>query len=225
MKISMFVLACGLGLIVSGCATDRKAIVTHLPPPAYETRPAPRVTERHFAPPAAPRPRVEQVPRNWSPPGGVSNRWKTIVIHHSASQSGNARKFDSYHRNVNHWDELGYHFVIGNGTDSGDGEVEVGSRWVKQKHGAHCKTQNNYYNDHGIGICLVGDFRRSGPSPAQMRSLTRLVRFLTRQCRIGAEGIVSHGGVTGKTICPGPRFPMYALRSALMSNRGASYLP
>ena len=26
------------------------------------------------------------------------------------------------------WDELGYHFVIGNGTDTRDGQVEVGSR-------------------------------------------------------------------------------------------------
>ena len=69
----------------------------------------------------------------------------------------------SAHRRDNQWDELGYHFVIGNGTHTGDGQVEVGSRWGKQKHGAHCKTPDNYYNDHGIGICLVGNFENSNP--------------------------------------------------------------
>jgi 5-methylcytosine-specific restriction endonuclease McrA len=36
--------------------------------------------------------------------------------------------FDRSHRDKG-WDELGYHFVIGNGTSSGDGVVEVGTRW------------------------------------------------------------------------------------------------
>jgi len=99
------------------------------------------------------------------------------VVHHSATATGGAVAFDKYHREVNGWDELGYDFVIGNGTDTPDGYVEVGSRWRKQKTGAHCKTADNYFNEHGIGICLVGDFTRTSPTPRQMASLVRLTRF------------------------------------------------
>ena len=101
-----------------------------------------------------------------------------IVIHHSATPTGNADEFDKMHREKG-WDELGYHFVIGNGTGSGDGQVEIGPRWVKQKHGAHAKVPGHpEYNDVGIGICLVGNFDVTRPTEAQMASLAQLVRFL-----------------------------------------------
>jgi N-acetyl-anhydromuramyl-L-alanine amidase AmpD len=105
--------------------------------------------------------------------------------------------------------------VIGNGTDTRDGEIEVGSRWLKQKHGAHCKTPDNYYNDHGIGICLVGDFSRRSPSPAQMASLARLVQFLMAECGLPASKIFTHGGVTHRTACPGAKFSLASLKGRL----------
>ncbi len=178
-----------------------------------------RIPPRAFS---GPKPRYEST---WSPPGGVRDRWGAIVIHHSASESGSAASFDRYHRDVRQWEELGYHFVIGNGHGSSDGLVEVGSRWVKQKHGAHCKTPDNFYNRHGIGICLVGDFRAAPPTAAQIRSLKRLVGFLMRECDVPPEKVVTHGAVTGKTVCPGPRFPMHALRRSLSAGSRASVLP
>jgi len=64
--------------------------------------------------------------------------WKYIVIHHSASASGCAAEFDRYHREKRGWENgLGYHFVIGNGSGAGDGQIEIGNRWVKQIDGAH----------------------------------------------------------------------------------------
>jgi hypothetical protein len=137
-----------------------------------------------------------------------------VVVHHSATATGNARSFDRSHRDKG-WDELGYHFVIGNGTSSGDGVVEVGSRWQTQKHGAHCKTPDNYYNEHGIGICLVGDFTKSRPTQRQMASLRRLVAFLCDQCRIPDSRVTTHGLVTRKTQCPGRNFPIMSLRRSL----------
>ena len=113
-------------------------------------------------------------------PAHHSARWDCIVIHHSACEIGGARRFAAWHR-ARGWDELGYHFVIGNGSDTPDGRVEIGPRWAEQKHGAHCKTSDEYYNEHGIGICLVGNFDRHRPSAAQTRSLVRLVRFLSRE--------------------------------------------
>ncbi|GJM23667.1 MAG: hypothetical protein DHS20C16_00820 [Phycisphaerae bacterium] len=123
--------------------------------------------------------------------------------------------FDKHHRNVRKWDELGYHFVIGNGSDTYDGMVEVGSRWSKQKTGAHCKTGDNFYNEHGIGICLVGNFQNSSPSAAQMASVDKLVLFLSQQCGLSAANIKSHGGVTQKTSCPGRRFPLSTVKRNL----------
>jgi N-acetyl-anhydromuramyl-L-alanine amidase AmpD len=147
-------------------------------------------------------------------PEHPSNRWECIVIHHSASDVGGAARFDQWHR-AKGWDELGYHFVIGNGSDTGDGQIEVGPRWREQKHGAHCKTPDEYYNQHGIGICLVGNFDDYDPSPAQLASLAALCRFLCKQFNIPPSHIYTHGGVTGKTDCPGKLFDVGALRREL----------
>ena len=191
-------------------------------PQAGPTAPAP-MTARAFAPihprvhPAAPH------GAQWLPQGGrISPRWTTIVLHHSATAIGGARRFDKFHRESNGWEELGYHFVIGNGTDTPDGLVEIGSRWHKQKHGAHCKTPNNYYNDHGIGICLVGDFTRTSPTPRQIAAARDLVRFLTHACRIPADRVTTHGAVTRKTECPGRHFPLGGIRSAALGSANAS---
>ncbi|MHC4696431.1 MAG: peptidoglycan recognition protein family protein [Planctomycetota bacterium] len=146
--------------------------------------------------------------------GKISPRWTTIVIHHSATVNGGARPFDRFHRKKG-WDGLGYHFVIGNGTDTPDGVVEVGARWHRQQHGAHCKTRSNYYNEHGIGICLVGDFTKTKPSGKQYASLTRLVQFLTDRCGIAPERVTTHGVVTGETECPGRHFRLAKLRRSL----------
>lgn len=142
-----------------------------------------------------------------------SLRWDCIVIHHSGCEIGGATRFNVWHR-ARGWDELGYHFVIGNGSDTPDGRVEVGPRWIEQKHGAHCKTPSEFYNEHGIGICLVGNFDNHPPTAAQTRSLVRLVRFLCREYHIPASHIYTHGGITGKTDCPGADFDLHALRKA-----------
>lgn len=172
-------------------------------------RPPPRP-----APPPRPQQRNAGNPEWFPRTGKISSRWKTVVVHHSATHTGNARTFDRAHREKG-WDELGYHFVIGNGTSTGDGVVEVGSRWHTQKHGAHCKTPDNYYNEHGIGICLVGDFTTNKPTPRQMASLRRLVSFLCDQCRIPDYRVTTHGLVTNKTQCPGRNFPLMSLRRSL----------
>jgi N-acetyl-anhydromuramyl-L-alanine amidase AmpD len=162
----------------------------------------------------------------WFPQGRpISPRWTHVVVHHSATAAGGARRFDSYHRHGNGWDELGYHFVIGNGTDTPDGYVEVGSRWHKQKHGAHCKTPDNYFNDHGVGICLVGDFTRSRPTPRQMESLARLVKFLGDQCGIPPGRVTTHHAVKHSTQCPGRFFEMQALQRRMDRVPVASALP
>ena len=153
------------------------------------------------------------VPRAWVPPV-KSDRWECIVIHHSATDFGGAARFDKGHK-AKGWDELGYHFVIGNGSDTHDGLVEVGPRWTEQRHGAHCRSPEDYYNEHGIGICLVGNFDEGPPSPAQQRSLTKLVRYLCRTYGIPANRVYTHGGVTHQTRCPGSHFDLKLLRKSI----------
>jgi N-acetyl-anhydromuramyl-L-alanine amidase AmpD len=153
------------------------------------------------------------VPRGWVPPV-KSDRWECIVIHHSATDFGGARRFDKGHKNKG-WDDLGYHFVIGNGSDTRDGTVEVGPRWKEQRHGAHCRSPEDYYNEHGIGICLVGNFDEEKPTAAQTRSLTKLVRFLSKKYDIPPNKIFTHGGVTHQTKCPGKHFDLKALRKSV----------
>ncbi|HUV63998.1 MAG TPA: peptidoglycan recognition family protein [Sedimentisphaerales bacterium] len=162
----------------------------------------------------------ESVPRGWLPPSSVEKDWSAIIIHHSATQNGNAAIFDKMHREQNHWDGIGYDFLIGNGTDSGDGEVEVTFRWLRQIPGAHTGgTPGNWANEDGIGICLVGNFDQTTPTPQQMQSLAKLVRFLQRRYGIPQGRIFGHGSTPGGhvTRCPGTKFPMSRLKQMLGS--------
>ncbi|RME41194.1 MAG: N-acetylmuramoyl-L-alanine amidase [Planctomycetota bacterium] len=224
-------LSWGLG-VLAGCAGGGAGYQPE-PYPVYTlnrpTRPPTKTTPtKPTAPPPTRRARPPRGhwPAAWYPPGGrISRRWTTIVIHHSATDRGGAKRFDAYHRLHNGWDELGYHFVIGNGTDTPDGYVEVGPRWRKQKHGAHCKTPDNYFNDHGIGICLVGDFTRGSPTPRQMASLRRLIRFLTTECNIPYSRITTHRAVNPHTRCPGPGFSLAGLIRTLRGPTAAASIP
>jgi N-acetyl-anhydromuramyl-L-alanine amidase AmpD len=119
--------------------------------------------------------------------------------------------FEQWHRKRG-WDELGYHFVITNGDGGTDGNVEVGSRWLKQKHGAHAKSVTGEYNEQGIGICLVGNFEAAEPTPAQWASLVKLTAFLTRRYDIPNERIIGHQDVNAKTQCPGKGLDLRRLR-------------
>ncbi len=137
-------------------------------------------------------------------------RWRSIVLHHSATESGNPESFDKYHREVNKWENgLGYHFVIGNGNGMADGEVAVGHRWRDQLDGAHVrgKESEGNANSFSIGICLVGNFNNSLPTARQLASLKGLLAFLRREYGIGLAAIVGHNAAAvGNTDCPGKFF-------------------
>jgi N-acetyl-anhydromuramyl-L-alanine amidase AmpD len=144
------------------------------------------------------------------------SRWKYIVIHHSATRKGNASIMDRYHRNHRHMKNgLAYHFVIDNGTSGRkDGQVEVGRRWREQIPGGHVRQQ--WLNNCGIGICLVGNFNKQYVSRAQFESLVKLVDRLRKTYGIPISNIRGHGDFGGEcTVCPGKRFPMSKLKKRL----------
>ena len=160
----------------------------------------------------------KNIPASWLPPSRLEKKWLAIVIHHSATRKGSAAIFDKWHREGRHWEGVGYNFVIGNGTDSSDGQLEVTFRWRQQRAGAHCGgTYNNWANEKAIGICLVGNFNHTTPTLRQMQSLVKLVRFLQSRYGIPKSRIYGHGTTPGarKTDCPGKKFSMAKLKSML----------
>lgn len=144
-----------------------------------------------------------------------AGRWKYIVIHHSATARGSAQGMNHYHRYKRHMENgLAYHFVIGNGRGMPDGQIAVGQRWRSQLNGGHLKSEAQ--NAVAIGICLVGNFNDSAPTPAQMRSLSALTTYLMQRTRINATGIRLHRQINIKpTECPGKKFPTKAFMQTL----------
>lgn len=143
----------------------------------------------------------------WSAVVGSERPWRYIVVHHSDDHEGCCAKYDRVHLQKGWENGCGYHFVVGNGTQSGDGEVEVGPRWVRQIQGAHAKTDDNRFNDYGVGIVLVGDFEHGGrPTARQYESLVRLTRWLMARYGVTADRVLRHSDCKS-TACPGKNFP------------------
>lgn len=151
-----------------------------------------------------------------------NSQWKTIVIHHTATDIGKAFSIHQSHQERGFWNGLGYHFLIDNGTlGKGDGQIEVAPRWIKQQCGAHCKAGG--MNEKGIGIALVGNFNQEQPTPAQLQSLVYLLRTLCDYYQIPPSRIVGHRDVEGAaTECPGRRFPWSSVRQCLATRDSGS---
>ncbi len=194
----------------------------------YKDEPAPRIVRLSQVPEYKPEkyefsqkksaPAIRNIPAEWFPPSSMERKWTAVVIHHSGTHNGNAAVFDKWHREHNHWDGVGYDFVIGNGTDSSDGKVEVTFRWRQQRTGAHCGgTPGNWANEKAVGICLVGNFNHCAPSIRQTNSLVKLLRFLTQRYGIPKSRIYGHGTTPGarKTNCPGKNFPISKIKAAI----------
>lgn len=139
------------------------------------------------------------------------NRWQWIVGHHSAIERGNARIYGNYHRNQRRMENgLAYHFVIGNGVDSGEGEVEIGERWLRQIDGGHVRRAD--VNRTGIGICMVGNFESRRPSERQMAAFIELVDYLKNTVLGGNCRFAVHREIDPRhTVCPGRYFPIRAM--------------
>ena len=199
-------------IVISGCAEEPMPQITYdygLPAPVTPPKAPPLPKQKSFGLQGG----------EWVPPAYLEKGWTAVVIHHSGTPKGNAAIFDEWHKEGRHWEGVGYDFVIGNGSDSADGEIETTFRWWQQKVGAHCGgTPGNWANVDGVGICLVGDFNHTYPTSRQMQSLAQLVRFLESRYNIPKGRIYGHNttpGANGKTDCPGRHFPMFKLKSML----------
>ena len=135
------------------------------------------------------------------------DKWQRIVVHHSAIKYGNVEKYDAAHRLRGMQNGLAYHFLIGNGIDAGDGEIEIGPRWQKQQAGGHVK--NHLINQTAIGICLIGNFEKTHPSKKQLAAFTQLMDWLQGVALGKKVHFAGHRELKGEqTVCPGKHFPL-----------------
>ena len=154
----------------------------------------------------------------WRPASAPRN-WQYIVLHHTATETGSVDSIHAAHqqkkdKNGKPWLGIGYHFVIGNGRGMPDGAVEPTFRWRTQIQGAHAGSSNRDYNEVGIGVCLVGNFEETPPTPAQVESCHVLVQTLRREFQIAETQVVPHNEIrTSGTACPGKLFPLSTVAS------------
>jgi len=148
-------------------------------------------------------------------------KWTNVVIHHSASDFGNARLIDQWHKQRG-WTGIGYHFIILNGRPIAEwktpitpliGSIEVGRMindniWVeKNEIGAHTLG----FNKNSIGICLI---HKTKFYIQQFISLYNLCKFFSEFFIIQPENFYGHYELDkNKPDCPG--FDMVVFRKLL----------
>ena len=144
--------------------------------------------------------------------GYWTQRWKYIVIHHSAGGYGNIEFLQRVHRErqpKDPIDAIPYHYIIGNGKGLGMGEIASDWRQTYDIWGTHVSARNMDRNYRGIGVCLIGNFERSRVPYKQYKAAVALTKSLMARYWISVENVAGHGYIPGEaTKCPGKRFPM-----------------
>ncbi|MCB1209347.1 MAG: N-acetylmuramoyl-L-alanine amidase [Verrucomicrobiales bacterium] len=126
-----------------------------------------------------------------------------ITLHGSGMARGDARQMDRLRRMTHQAGAAAaHHFVIGNGTDSTDGSVQMGERW-----------SDAVQPDGTLHLCLVGDFTRAGPTAEQLEALDELVDYLT--LKTGRLEVGPHQSAEHTARCLGPFFPVKLVVHAL----------
>jgi len=147
------------------------------------------------------------IKRSWIP-SSLSGRWRWLVIHHTATVTGNPKSFDQFHRQERNMENgLAYHFLIGNGHGMKDGEVYVGPRWTRQLDGGH--VHGDELNRISIGIALVGNFDKQMPTKMQIASLKGLLNYIMEVTHIRKSHVTGHKSMKQQaTRCPGTHLPV-----------------
>lgn len=127
-----------------------------------------------------------------------SRKQQYIILHHTG-----AEEKDAAHVRRNHlrrgWQDVGYNYII-----ERSGRVVPGRSL--EIPGAHCRAAGMNYKS--IGVAVIGNLDKHGPSPAQMKSLVGQVIRLQRQFGINRGSVLAHRDVPGaSTRCPGRYFP------------------
>lgn len=125
--------------------------------------------------------------------------YRTLVVHHSViyrlDDLTTLRDVQNLHMDDRAWADVGYHFLIGT-----DGQVYAG-RDLRVR-GTHV----GGFNTGSAGVCLLGDFTRRDPLPAQLESLLALGAWL--RALLPVTHLAAHGEFNTDTVCPGARLTL-----------------
>ena len=138
--------------------------------------------------------------------------WRGVIFHHTAYQSsGDQGEFiERAHLTGERGDGhppfrygMGYHFLVNR-----SGNIQVGQRWPRQIHGAHCLGKNRTH----IGMSFAGHLMVEKPTAAQIKSAVQLLFYLGhRLWHLHLE--------FSNTLCPGNNFNLMELKDALLVMR------
>lgn len=76
---------------------------------------------------------------------------------------------------------VNFHFVLGDGSTTTDGQIYTSGQWRRQ---LPVVSGSGDRDDRTIKICLLGNARNPITTPAQARSLEQLVANLVKHCQI-----------------------------------------
>ena len=145
-------------------------------------------------------------------------RIERITIHHDAMDAGyfasandaKQRLVDIHRAHTNSgWADIGYHYAID----------PMGTIWAGrpvQLQGAHVRD----WNEHNLGIMLMGNFMHERPSPRALTALQMLVRSESVRYRVPPARVGTHRELAN-TACPGDR--LQAEVAAARSRRIAGF--
>lgn len=143
------------------------------------------------------------------------DRWDSIVVVHSGSPAGSPASIGARHERIG-YDGLGFHFLIGNGTGMGDGEIHLGRRWITQSPGAALAGIDPARSERMIEICLVGNGDRRPFTDEQITYLATIIDAIRERTGIPRDRVHLHADLAS-TTSPGQYFPRASFRDMLAS--------
>jgi hypothetical protein len=114
------------------------------------------------------------------------NRWSTIEIYYSGTQTGNIAYLASL-RGLASPEDINCHFCLSNGLGGLDGQIEASEKWLKQW--SVTPSQAWYGSNQTIRICAIADGRTHRPTDCQIKRVEALVERLCRKFAIAADSV------------------------------------
>jgi len=141
----------------------------------------------------------------------MNNHIMYIIIHHTERNNDFPAFVRFRHRHLRGWDDVGYHYLIGNKRPfTKDGHLYVGRQ--EKCVGAHALG----YNNRSLGVCLIGNISNTNPSSKQLQTLVSLLREKTKQYQIPVQHILGHCELPNvEKSCPGDYLDMVSIRQAV----------
>lgn len=126
----------------------------------------------------------------------IGNFPEWVFVHHTGGTDADPLADTSHHtfevvqqwHLQKGWENFGYHWMI-----EKDGTLKQGR--PEHYHGAHAKG----YNTKSIGILLAGNFDATLPTEAQIATLKKLLKRITKKYTIAISNVQPHRSVARKT--------------------------